>query len=63
MGGWQRHPSGDKGLSKWFFYEFTEADEPWLFQKGADHRKLAALEIIATLVGIEVFTRNVEPSM
>eukprot|EP00973_Karenia_brevis_P053835 7478439-Karenia_brevis.AAC.1 len=65
MGGWQEHPSGELTQCKWFYYEFTPLKEPWLFRLGKDqlHRKIAALEMLGTLTGIEAFTRDAVSSL
>eukprot|EP00973_Karenia_brevis_P014228 1936331-Karenia_brevis.AAC.1 len=65
MGGWQEHESGELSRCKWFYYEFSPAKEPWLFRLDKDqlHRKIAALEMLGTLTGIEAFTRDAGSSL
>ena len=41
--------------SRWFSVEVTSMEAPWAFEKGAPYRSIAALEALATLVGVWVF--------
>lgn len=59
IGGWlpARDVKGDlnKWESKWFSVDLTRDNAPWAFENNKLFTKVAALELLATTVGIHVF--------
>ena len=59
IGGWAPCRDKDGNLSTWesawFSVEVTKDDAPWAFERGAPYRAIAALEALATLVGVLAF--------
>eukprot|EP00971_Amphidinium_carterae_P193394 3837580-Amphidinium_carterae.1 len=54
LGGW-RSADGTPERAKWFSIEIKEVDAPWLFKGSQGHRTIASGELLATLVGCQVF--------
>ena len=64
IGGWRpmRGSNGviDLSLSPWFAVHLTPSSAPWAFARGEPFRAVASLELLATVVGLIVFSP--EPS-
>ena len=65
IGGWApcRDQDGqiDLAASPWFAVALTEQSAPWAFHRGEPYKAIAALELLATVVALLVFTPS-EPA-
>jgi hypothetical protein len=57
LGGWECRDRTPTGAARWFSLEITEVQAPWFFPKGEPYRAIAALELMATVTCVMLFTR------
>ena len=64
IGGWEPHyePDGSvaKHKSRWFACKLTPSTAPWAYCKGLSFKTISALEPIATVIGMMLFTPDVK---
>ena len=58
VGGWELTESGAAMDSKWFALQITATDFPWAYCKGEPKRTIAALELLATLLCVILFSSD-----
>jgi hypothetical protein len=52
LGGWATLQGTDTWAARWFMVEPTEANASWAYAKGKPFRGIAALELLASLLGL-----------
>ena len=62
VGGWETKHSNDPSTCRWFSIEVTESWAPWVWCRKRDPgRVIAALELLATLLALILFTQDQPP--
>ena len=56
IGGWEVRGAGVPQHARWYSLELTKDDVPWAYARGDPFRSVAALELLATLVCLIVFS-------
>eukprot|EP00969_Alexandrium_andersonii_P162557 7185550-Alexandrium_andersonii.AAC.1 len=56
IGGWESAGGCPPGQARWFALRITRKNAPWVFARGEPFRKIAALELLATLCCWLAFT-------
>lgn len=60
IGSWEEVPGKALDQIRWFYLELDEHNASWVFEQGKEeaYRVIASLELLGTLVGLELFTRD-----
>ena len=60
VGGWRSAGGAKAAEAKWFSVSLTRATAPWAFARGEPFRAIAALELLASLIGLMVLVPECE---
>jgi hypothetical protein len=60
LGGWSTLQGTDTWAAPWFMVELTKANAPWAYAKGEPFRVIAALELLASLLGLMFLIPDVD---
>ena len=55
MGGWECRNGVQTQQARWWYLRMTRKEHPWVFQAGEPFRKIATLELLATLLSMVAF--------
>ena len=55
MGGWECRNRVQTQQARWWYLRMTRKEHPWVFQAGEPFRKIATLELLATLLSMVAF--------
>lgn len=58
MGGWECRNGVQTNQARWWFVRLNRKDHPWVFQGGEPFRKIATLELVATLLSEVAFGKD-----